>query len=643
MNIQEILIWSSVIVSFTIIVIASNQIAQIFQKIKLPLITGFIVIGVITGPYFLRMLPKELVQLGFINDIALGFIAFAAGREMYLKEIRDKIRDISIMAAAQFFVTFIISFVMVMLFADIIPFMQDVETNIKIAIAILISTIFITRSPASIIALISELRAKGPFTKVALGVIVLKDIMVIILFAVTFAIASVLVEGKTFNYGEVFLLLIDLSLSLLFGFVYGKILNFNFNIKKNVLVDIFIVLFLGWSMFSLSSVIADFSGRFIEIPIHLEALLIGIIASFYITNYTKHRKYLQKLVEDYGKYIYVVFFTFIGANLAIEILLKYWAIAFLLFGIRLVAIIIASFIGSIILKDSMRKTLVSWTPYITQAGISLGLITIVSAHFIGFGVEFAAILIAVVVINQFVGPLLMKFSILNAGEAHLKSTDYGYDYQRDVFIIGLEGKSIILAKTLISQSYKVKIITDRSEIDKSSCTENLDLIEVDEINLKTLQEVNLKSADSIVILREELEAYRICEIIFENFGTPNVIVRLSKREYIKDFKKFNVIVVEPASAIVTLLEHFVRSPQATSILLGMDKVHDTEDIEVLAKDIHGTAMRDIGFPLGILVISISRNNQIMLPHGYTRLRIGDIITLIGTKDQLDKVRTKIQY
>jgi len=645
MTVQKIFFFATILAAFAIIVVASNKLAQIFEKIKLPLITGFIVIGVLASQYVLKMLPKELGDFRFINDISLGFIAFAAGREIYIKEIRDKIKDISIMSVVQLIIIFLVSFILLMLFADIIPFLKGIDKNIKIAIVLLISTIFVSRSPASAIALINELRAKGPFTKVVLGVTIIKDILVIILFALTYAVASVLVEGKSFNINELLIVVAGLILSIIVGIAYGKILEFNFKIVKEDYLDIIIILLLGWSMFILSSFIGKYSANFLETSLHFEALLSGIIASFYITNFSKYRMYLEKLLEDYGKYVYVVFFTFIGSSLAIDVLIKYWAIAFLLFGIRLFAIIIASVIGSLAIKKSFKEALLSWPPYITQAGISLGLVTIVATHFIGFGDEFAAIIIAVIVINQFVGPPLLKYSIIKAGEAHIKSEDYGFDYQRDVFIIGLEGKSVILAKTLSNQNYTVKIITDRSNFDKEECSECLqfEIIEVDEINLKTLLDIGLKAADSVVILREEIEAYRICEIIYENFGTPNVIVRLTKRENLKDFKKLNVIVVEPASAIVTLLEHFVRSPQATSILLGMDNVHDTEDIEVLASDIQGVALRDTGFPLGILIISITRNGQVMLPHGYTRLRINDIVTVIGTENQLEKVRTKLQF
>ncbi len=62
------------IFTFTIIVVASNELAKGFQKLKLPLITGFIIIGVIAGPDLLKMIPRQsLNELLFIDDIALAY------------------------------------------------------------------------------------------------------------------------------------------------------------------------------------------------------------------------------------------------------------------------------------------------------------------------------------------------------------------------------------------------------------------------------------------------------------------------------------------------------------------------------------------------------------------------------------------
>ncbi len=642
MTIKQIIEILAIITAFGIIVTASNHLAKIFQKIKLPLITGFIIIGILVGPYLLKMLPGDLSHLGFVNDFALAFIALASGAEIYIKEIRDKMRAISFMSAAQFFVIFILSFVLVFFLSNLIPFMKGVDLNVKIAIAILISTIFIASSPASAIAIVHELRAKGEFTKVALGVTIIKDIFVIILFAATFGISNVLVSGAKFDSIEIIIVFVEVILSIGLGFFYGKLLQWNFKIIKNEYLDITIILLLGGSMFYLSHLGLAFSERYLGKGIHLEALLIGIVASFYLINYTKHRQRFQKLIEHFGHYVYAAFFTLIGATLSLDVLLDYWAIAFLLFGIRILAVFIASIVGSVILKDSVKNTFLSWTPYITQAGVSLGLITIIAAHFTDFGVQFEAILIAVIILNQFLGPPLMKWAIVNVGEAHVKSDKYEYDFKKDVYIFGLGGKAIMLAKTLKREGYGVKIISDRKNVDTSSCTD-VKIYNVEKIDFETLEATNFKSADAAVILRKEEEAFKINELIFEKYGTPNVIVVSESPSSVEKFKELGSVVVAPTAAMIALLADYVRSPEAAEILLGLQENREAEDIEVLAKDVHNRVLRDLQMPLGVLVLLLVRNHEKILPHGYTQIRLHDIVTVVGSHEQLEIVRTKLQY
>ncbi len=648
MNFQgHILPLLTAIFTFTIIVVASNEIAKIFQKIKLPLITGFIIIGVIAGPDLLKMIPRDsLNKLTFIDDIALAFIAFAAGNEMFMKELKGKLRRIGIMTASQFFITFLVSLFLLLLISEKIPFMSRQPQAYKIGIALLVSTIFIARSPASAIAIINELRAKGPFTQTALGVTILKDILVIILFTVTFSVSINMINGIPFDIARVAIVGVELLVSIALGFLYCQILKWIFSLKMNSTVEALIFLFLGWSLFGLSHYIEHWSTHHLGMRFHIEALLAGIVASFRMTNNTKYRLHLESLIHKLGPFVYVAFFTKVGADIELTVLVKYWQIAIYLFLIRIIALIIASLTGSILIRDTWKNTLVSWTPYITQAGVSLGLITIVASYFPQFGVEFETILIAVIILNQFVGPPLMKWAIVTAGEAHQKG-QYKYDGTRDVVIFGLENMSINLAHTLQQQNWKVKIVTCDSDPEfleqGKEDLRSLDIVTLSDLSLECLEKLNMKSADAVVLLMSDYKNYQAAELIYEHFGTPTLVVRVEDFDQITKFKKFDARVVEPRTAMVSLLEHFVRSPYATSLLIGMEEDKEVADIEVLNPEIHGKALREIRLPLGVLVISITRSGESILTHGYTRLRLHDIVTVFGTPEQIEQTRVKLQF
>ena len=215
-----------IVAGFLIVAIAANRISSYFPKVKLPVITGLLFIGIISGPFVLNLIPKKsIAELHFIIEISLAFIAYAAGAELYLKELKGRMRSIKWMTFGQLFFTFGLSTAAVLALSTKIQFLSTLEFTSKLAIALLIGTIFVTRSPVSAIAVINEMRAKGPFTQMAIGVTVVKDVLVIILFTICFAIADALITNIPFDVWLVIILAGELCLSIFLGFILGQVIN----------------------------------------------------------------------------------------------------------------------------------------------------------------------------------------------------------------------------------------------------------------------------------------------------------------------------------------------------------------------------------------------------------------------------------
>ncbi len=191
---------------FTLIALASKQMGASLAKTGLPLISAFLLTGILAGPYVLGMITKEAVDtLGFVDEISLGFIAFAAGSELYLKELRSKLQSIAWITAGLVTFTFSLTAITFYLMSAHIPFMAAMAPATKAAVAILAGAILVARSPSSAIAIVNELRAKGQFTQTVLGVTVIMDVVGIILFAANSSVAGALFSGLNFNF--VFILL----------------------------------------------------------------------------------------------------------------------------------------------------------------------------------------------------------------------------------------------------------------------------------------------------------------------------------------------------------------------------------------------------------------------------------------------------
>lgn len=632
----------ALLAGFAIVAVASGQLSKLFQWIHLPLISGMILIGIISGPYMVNLIQSNSIgRLTFINDLSLAFIAFAAGAELYLNELRNRFNSIRWMTFGQLIVSFVLGALLVFLISEYVPYMKDLNLVVKVCIALLTGAVFVARSPASAIAIINELRAKGPFTQTVLGVTVVKDFLVIILFGVILSISETLINGEEFSILAIILILVELILSFVMGYLLNLALRFVVSLKIERKIKSILILAAGFSVYQFSYLIRHSTELVFHHEIFLEPLLICITGSFIITNYSNYRAEFIRIIGDLGTPIYIMFFTLAGASMRLDVLAQSWLVALLFFSIRLITIIIGAYIGGTMAKDPPSFNKVAWMPYVTQAGVALGLATIVAGTFPAWGPQFSTVIISVIVLNQFIGPPLFKWAIRRVGEDRTRGNLHEYDGIRDVLIFGLESQSIALAKQLTNNGWLTRIVT----LDATKSDTRIDGIEViymDSISLENLNGIHAERTEVFVTLLTDKQNLEICEIAYQTYGTNVMVVRLHDREYFETFHKLGALIVEPATAMVSLLDHFVRSPQATSLLLGMQKDQDTRDIEVFNPNLHGVFLRDLRLPSEVIVLSIKRAGQVIISHGYTRLRMGDVLTLVGSIDSLDNVALRFE-
>lgn len=636
---MEVKLLVTFLAGFLIVALAANEIAKVFQKIKFPLITGLIITGIIAGSSVLNFIsPKAVDNLFFLNEIALSIIAFSAGSELYLNELRSRVNSIKWMTIGQLVITFVMSSVVIYFIANYIPFMAEMPATHKIGVSILFATIFVARSPSSAIAVINEMRANGPFTKTVMGVTVVKDVLVIILFAICMAVAKALINDEQTDFTFFVILFFELLASFGLGYLVGKILQLPFLTQFDSKLKGFSVLIIGYGTYLFAHLVKEKSLEYFQHEFILEPLLICIIGSFVLTNFSKHRIEFSKALEEISPVIYIIFFTLTGASLSLQTLMSVFGIAIALFFLRLITMFFGGVFGVYAANDFKKYALIAWMPYLTQAGVALGLATIVSDVFPVWGNQFETIIIAIIVINQLIGPPLFKWALNYVKESHLKAKSLDSDGERDSVIFGLEDQSISLANQLKKHNWESRIVTFDSN--NTIKVNDFDVISLPSISLKSLNKLKLDKTEAVVLMLSDEDNLKLAELIYEHIGTKEVVVRLTDRDYFEKFHKLGALIIEPATAIVSLLDHFVRSPNATSLLLGMDEGQDSMDIEIRNEDIHGMRLRDLRLPADVLVLSIKRKGQLLVSHGYTRMRLGDTITLVGAETSLEELKFK---
>ncbi|KAI9909234.1 hypothetical protein PsorP6_015322 [Peronosclerospora sorghi] len=85
---------------FIVLLLAAHPLGQCFPHcFKLPLITGYLVIGIIAGPFVANLLTQNLVDAlsTYVTAMALSFFSFQAGQEIYYPELRPRLKSIVIL------------------------------------------------------------------------------------------------------------------------------------------------------------------------------------------------------------------------------------------------------------------------------------------------------------------------------------------------------------------------------------------------------------------------------------------------------------------------------------------------------------------------------------------------------------------
>ncbi|MCY3833867.1 MAG: cation:proton antiporter [Chloroflexi bacterium] len=632
--------------SFAFITFSAYQIGRLATRLHLPLISGYLLAGLLAGPFILQFMDVASVEsLRFLDEMSLAFIAFAAGSEMALDELRGRFRSIAWNTLTQIASVYIFCGALIFLLADYIPFMQSLTPAGRVAVSLLAGTILAARSPSSAIAIINEMRARGPFTKGVLGVTLVKDVLIVVLFAMSTSIAATLLKGRAFDLGFIILVFFEVLASVGFGVLVAQLMALILRNHWEDWLKIPLLLLIGYLVFALTAEVREYSHDHFEFELLFEPLLICMVASFWITNRTPYRTELRHLLHRVEMPIFVIFFTLIGQSLDLGVLQALLPITLVIFAVRLLALFVGGYIGGTLAGDPPQFNRLTWMAYITQAGVGLGLAKEVAIEFPELGNEFATLMVAAIVLSQLAGPPFFKFAIRLVGESHLPK-DIADDEILDVVIVGIENQSRQLAERLLAHGWRVKLLDiDQSHVSLAEASDGLRhehwLPKISAEQVRAL--IEPKTEVAVTLLPSDDDSLKLCQIFYEDFGITRQIARLNTFNLVEQFRELGVHVLDPANAMVHLLDNFVRAPQLAAMVFEDDPDHDVIQVTITDPNVDGLHLRELILPDDVLVMAIVRRGHSIVPHGYTNLHLDDEVTLIGPTESLEEVALKLGY
>jgi Kef-type K+ transport system membrane component KefB len=403
--------------NFGFLLLAAYLFGEWTARIRLPKLTGYILAGVLLGPDIMGYFSRESVaSLRFIDELALMFIALSAGLELRVEDLRKEWRVLSSLIVAIPFVVFCLIFSLVYFALPQLGLLPSLPLPQRILLAALLGTLAIARSPSSTLAVIKECKARGRFSESVLCVTVAMDILVIMLFSFLVAVA-IAIDPK--GASPTAALWVTVPAQILLSFVIGYLLAwFMSGYVRYIETDrIFFLLCVAFLVTRLSHGFSAYLASMTELSLHLEPLLICMSAGFFLRNRFRKGWFYEEAIDRSFLPIFVVFFALAGTGLDLKALVSMWRWAILYVVVRVLGVFLACHGVARFLRAPLKTGNLFGISFITQAGVSIGLASMIPKRFPDGGEALFTLLLAAIVINQIIGPVAFKFALEQSGEA----------------------------------------------------------------------------------------------------------------------------------------------------------------------------------------------------------------------------------
>jgi len=383
----------------------SEAAGNLANSINLPRMIGYILSGILCGPYLLGWYDQQLIEvdMAFFRELALSIIAFSIGGSLQMpiiKRLRASLAWITLLQTTMASLCVFVALWWLLPFADGGPGVHVV------VIALTLGAVSAATAPAAILSLVDEFHAKGDFKSALLGIVALDDIIAVLFYSVAIAVATSLLgqdeSGLLITLGESSLkLLTEIAFGLLIGFVVAKSL-FYFS-EYRTMLGVLLGVIMAITGFCLS--------------VGISSLLTCVMVGFMVTNVARHElaDEAMEIIHTIQQPVFGVFFFTAGAHLNIGLALSSAALALVLTLSRFAGKYLGTLAGGFIAGTDPAMTRNLGLSLLPAAGVMVGL-TLNARDLYGdalghYADAMVAIVIGATLMNEFLTPFVVRYAI----------------------------------------------------------------------------------------------------------------------------------------------------------------------------------------------------------------------------------------
>lgn len=395
------------LLTFGFLILAADTVGGLAASARLPRIAGYLVAGALFGPSLLGTVSTDATeQLAPVSSLAIALIAFLAGAELRWNELREHGVKIIKMLGIEMIFTLVAVVGLLFGLRSYVPFLEGADATSAVVLCLLFASVAVVHSPAVTMALLTETKASGPVARTTLGVVLISDVAVILLFSGVLALARAVAPAPTGGGAEISAaaLVWEITGALVVGAALGAVVAIYLRFVKR-------------ELFLFALIVAFFGAEIARIT-HVETLLMLLAAGFVAENVSERAtgEVFRSAMERSAAPVFVVFFALAGASMALPDLVALWPLVIPIVLVRLLAIGAGTWLGARWGRASVPERRYVWLGLVSQAGVAIGLATIVAQAYPERGAQIRTLFLAVMAVNQILGPILFRFALDRSGE-----------------------------------------------------------------------------------------------------------------------------------------------------------------------------------------------------------------------------------
>lgn len=383
------------LVYLSILLLAGLLCGRLVKQAKLPNVTGYLIAGLLLGPYVLKVIPSASIEnFSVLSDIALSFIAFTIGSEFkisYFKRVGMTPVVIAIFEAL--IAVFLV--LGVLLLAGFDP-----------AFSLVLASIAAATAPAATVMVVKQYKAKGPVTEMLMSVVALDDAVALIGFGFAVTLAKVISGSSAVSNVALSVLrpFGEILLALAVGFLVGVLMKIPIRFfRKN-----------GNRMIIICGMVFLSGG--IAMMLGVSALLACMATGTMFCNICNESDEIAKLSDYITPPIFLLFFAVSGAQLNIFIIPTIGIVGLIYVIFRVIGKMGGAYIGAKIMKAPEAVCKYLGPALIPQAGVAIGLISVSQTVVPEYAPQIRAVILCGTMIYEIIGPAVAKMTLVKAGE-----------------------------------------------------------------------------------------------------------------------------------------------------------------------------------------------------------------------------------